>query len=95
MVYWCDKMIVVNDVPVYLFFQRLGHPEVFDLISKHALFSSIHDKLEVLFKLDEQRAITMLLDSISKIPISVVVKRLNKCPQMVYQVGFLSASAAH
>ncbi|KAG1659621.1 Vacuolar protein sorting-associated protein 41 [Nymphon striatum] len=64
---------------------RLGHADVFQLISKHRLFSSIHDKLEILFNLDETKAITMLLENTDLVPVGVVVKKLNKCPRMVYE----------
>ncbi|KAG9476041.1 hypothetical protein GDO78_002877 [Eleutherodactylus coqui] len=45
----------------------LQHKEVFDLIHKHNLFSSIKDKIVLLMDFDTEKAVDMLLDNEDKI----------------------------
>ena len=50
---------------------RLRHPDVFELIHKHNLFDSISDKIELLMAFEPTEATKMLLDNVTKVPVSL------------------------
>ncbi|XP_012273995.1 vacuolar protein sorting-associated protein 41 homolog [Orussus abietinus] len=54
---------------------KLRHKDVFQLIQKHQLCSSIHDMIEGLMNLDAERAIRFFLEK-DRIPSDVVVEKL-------------------
>ncbi|XP_075683045.1 vacuolar protein sorting-associated protein 41 homolog isoform X2 [Rhinoderma darwinii] len=60
----------------------LQHKEVFDLIHKHNLFSSIKDKIVLLMDFDTEKAVDMLLDNEDKISIDKVIEELKDRPQL-------------
>uniref|UniRef100_A0A8D2NZT3 Vacuolar protein sorting-associated protein 41 homolog n=1 Tax=Zosterops lateralis melanops TaxID=1220523 RepID=A0A8D2NZT3_ZOSLA len=49
----------------------LRHKDVFQLIHKHNLFSSIRDKIVLLMDFDSEKAVDMLLDNEDKISVSI------------------------
>uniref|UniRef100_A0AAR2L1P8 Vacuolar protein sorting-associated protein 41 homolog n=1 Tax=Pygocentrus nattereri TaxID=42514 RepID=A0AAR2L1P8_PYGNA len=49
---------------------RLRHKDVYQLIHKHNLFSSIEDKIVLLMDFDKEKAVDMLLDNEDKISVS-------------------------
>ncbi|XP_043544864.1 vacuolar protein sorting-associated protein 41 homolog [Chiloscyllium plagiosum] len=55
---------------------KLRHKDVFQLIHKHNLFSSIKDKIVLLMEFDKEQAVNMLLDNEDKISIDKVVEEL-------------------
>jgi len=57
-----------NALEIYL---TLRHKDVFQLIHKHNLFSSIKDKIVLLMDFDSEKAVDMLLDNEDKISVSV------------------------
>lgn len=63
---------------------KLQHKDVFSLISKHNLYSVIHDKILDLMTLDCERAISILLDK-TKVPVEVVEKQLEKNNLFLYR----------
>ncbi|XP_003222381.2 vacuolar protein sorting-associated protein 41 homolog isoform X1 [Anolis carolinensis] len=60
----------------------LRHKDVFQLIHKHNLFSSIRDKIVLLMEFDSEKAVDMLLDNEDKISIDKVVEELNDRPEL-------------
>uniref|UniRef100_A0A8C4RUT3 Vacuolar protein sorting-associated protein 41 homolog n=1 Tax=Erpetoichthys calabaricus TaxID=27687 RepID=A0A8C4RUT3_ERPCA len=50
---------------------RLRHKDVYQLIHKHNLFSSIEDKIVLLMEFDKEKAVDMLLDNEDKISVSI------------------------
>ncbi|XP_061193823.1 vacuolar protein sorting-associated protein 41 homolog isoform X5 [Saccostrea echinata] len=56
--------------------ERLGNTDVFQLIHKYNLFSSISDKIVQLMEFDEDQAAKLLIDNMDKLPIEQVVKQL-------------------
>ncbi|XP_063778599.1 vacuolar protein sorting-associated protein 41 homolog isoform X1 [Pseudophryne corroboree] len=60
----------------------LRHKEVFDLIHKHDLFSSIKDKIVLLMDFDTEKAVDMLLDNEGKISVDKVVEELKERPEL-------------
>uniref|UniRef100_H2M7Z1 Vacuolar protein sorting-associated protein 41 homolog n=1 Tax=Oryzias latipes TaxID=8090 RepID=H2M7Z1_ORYLA len=50
---------------------RLRHKDVYQLIHKHNLFSSIEDKIVLLMDFDKEKAVDMLLDNEDKISVSI------------------------
>ncbi|CAH1788445.1 unnamed protein product [Owenia fusiformis] len=63
---------------------RLKHKDVFELIHKHNLFDSISDKIVRLMDFDADRAVTLLLDNLQRIPIEKVVHQLEDHPKMLH-----------
>uniref|UniRef100_H3AZP1 Vacuolar protein sorting-associated protein 41 homolog n=2 Tax=Latimeria chalumnae TaxID=7897 RepID=H3AZP1_LATCH len=61
---------------------QLRHKDVFQLIHKHDLFSSIRDKINQLMEVDIEKAVDMLLDNEDKISIDNVVERLENQPKL-------------
>ncbi|XP_028659814.1 vacuolar protein sorting-associated protein 41 homolog [Erpetoichthys calabaricus] len=61
---------------------RLRHKDVYQLIHKHNLFSSIEDKIVLLMEFDKEKAVDMLLDNEDKISIDKVVEELAQHPAM-------------
>uniref|UniRef100_A0A4W6CPV5 VPS41 subunit of HOPS complex n=1 Tax=Lates calcarifer TaxID=8187 RepID=A0A4W6CPV5_LATCA len=53
---------------------RLRHKDVYQLIHKHNLFSSIEDKIVLLMDFDREKAVDMLLDNEDKISVSYLHK---------------------
>ncbi|KAM4688354.1 vacuolar protein sorting-associated protein 41 homolog [Discoglossus pictus] len=60
----------------------LRHKEVFELIHKHNLFSSIKDKIVLLMDFDTEKAVDMLLDNEDKISIDKVIEELRERPEL-------------
>uniref|UniRef100_A0A670JIN9 Vacuolar protein sorting-associated protein 41 homolog n=1 Tax=Podarcis muralis TaxID=64176 RepID=A0A670JIN9_PODMU len=60
----------------------LRHKDVFQLIHKHNLFSSIRDKIVLLMEFDSEKAVDMLLDNEDKISIDKVVEELKNRPEL-------------
>ncbi|EMP36793.1 Vacuolar protein sorting-associated protein 41 like protein [Chelonia mydas] len=60
----------------------LRHKDVFQLIHKHNLFSSIRDKIVLLMDFDSEKAVDMLLDNEDKISIDKVVEELENRPEL-------------
>ncbi|XP_048367400.1 vacuolar protein sorting-associated protein 41 homolog [Sphaerodactylus townsendi] len=60
----------------------LRHKDVFQLIHKHNLFSSIRDKIVLLMEFDSEKAVDMLLDNEDKISIDKVVEELANRPEL-------------
>ncbi|XP_069586361.1 vacuolar protein sorting-associated protein 41 homolog isoform X2 [Ranitomeya imitator] len=60
----------------------LRHKEVFDLIHKHNLFSSIKDKIVLLMDFDTDKAVDMLLDNEDKISIDKVIEEMKDRPEL-------------
>ncbi|XP_078703981.1 vacuolar protein sorting-associated protein 41 homolog isoform X2 [Branchiostoma floridae x Branchiostoma belcheri] len=63
---------------------KLGHEDVFPLIHKHNLFSSIQDKIVMLMDFDMERAVRLLIDNLERIPIEKVVHQLEPRPKLLY-----------
>ncbi|XP_038665866.1 vacuolar protein sorting-associated protein 41 homolog isoform X2 [Scyliorhinus canicula] len=61
---------------------KLRHKDVFQLIHKHNLFSSIKDKIVLLMEFDKEQAVNMLLDNEDKISIDKVVEELKDQPEL-------------
>ncbi|XP_048451776.1 vacuolar protein sorting-associated protein 41 homolog isoform X3 [Rhincodon typus] len=61
---------------------KLRHKDVFQLIHKHNLFSSIKDKIVLLMEFDKEQAVNMLLDNEDKISIVKVVEELKDQPEL-------------
>ncbi|XP_032875860.1 vacuolar protein sorting-associated protein 41 homolog isoform X1 [Amblyraja radiata] len=61
---------------------KLRHKDVFQLIHKHNLFSSIKDKIVLLMEFDREQAVNMLLDNEDKISIDKVVEELKDQPEL-------------
>nr|XP_033786133.1 vacuolar protein sorting-associated protein 41 homolog [Geotrypetes seraphini] len=60
----------------------LRHKDVFQLIHKHNLFSSIRDKIVLLMEFDAEKAVDMLLDNEDKISTEKVVEELENRPEL-------------
>ncbi|KAM3928991.1 vacuolar protein sorting-associated protein 41 homolog [Leptodactylus fuscus] len=60
----------------------LQHKDVFLLIHKHNLFSSIKDKIVLLMDFDTEKAVDMLLDNEDKISIDKVIEELKDRPEL-------------
>lgn len=69
---------------------RLKHQGVFELITKHKLYSAIHNSLEELMQLNTEQTLALLLWSggggVSVAP-DIVVSRLSHNRFLLYQVG--------
>uniref|UniRef100_A0A4W5R5Z3 Vacuolar protein sorting-associated protein 41 homolog n=1 Tax=Hucho hucho TaxID=62062 RepID=A0A4W5R5Z3_9TELE len=63
---------------------RLRHKDVYQLIHKHDLFSSIEDKIVLLMDFDKEKAVDMLLDNEDKISIDRVVEELRDRPELLH-----------
>uniref|UniRef100_A0A8C7YMU2 Vacuolar protein sorting-associated protein 41 homolog n=1 Tax=Oryzias sinensis TaxID=183150 RepID=A0A8C7YMU2_9TELE len=63
---------------------RLRHKDVYQLIHKHNLFSSIEDKIVLLMDFDKEKAVDMLLDNEDKISIDRVVEELADRPELLH-----------
>ncbi|XP_041737125.1 vacuolar protein sorting-associated protein 41 homolog [Coregonus clupeaformis] len=63
---------------------RLRHKDVYQLIHKHNLFSSIEDKIVLLMDFDKEKAVDMLLDNEDKISIDRVVEELRDRPELLH-----------
>uniref|UniRef100_I3JFU8 Vacuolar protein sorting-associated protein 41 homolog n=1 Tax=Oreochromis niloticus TaxID=8128 RepID=I3JFU8_ORENI len=63
---------------------RLRHKDVYQLIHKHDLFSSIEDKIVLLMDFDKEKAVDMLLDNEDKISIDKVVEELADRPELLH-----------
>nr|KAF6470533.1 VPS41 subunit of HOPS complex [Molossus molossus] len=68
-----------NALEIYL---TLRHKDVFQLIHKHNLFSSIKDKIVLLMDFDSEKAVDMLLDNEDKIAIKKVMEELEDRPEL-------------
>ncbi|XP_070582392.1 vacuolar protein sorting-associated protein 41 homolog isoform X4 [Erythrolamprus reginae] len=60
----------------------LRHKDVFQLIHKHNLFSSIRDKIVLLMEFDSEKAVDMFLDNEDKISMDKVVEELKDRPEL-------------
>uniref|UniRef100_A0A665WJ15 Vacuolar protein sorting-associated protein 41 homolog n=1 Tax=Echeneis naucrates TaxID=173247 RepID=A0A665WJ15_ECHNA len=63
---------------------RLRHKDVYQLIHKHNLFSSIEDKIVLLMDFDKEKAVDMLLDNEDKISTDRVVEELADRPELLH-----------
>uniref|UniRef100_A0A669E736 Vacuolar protein sorting-associated protein 41 homolog n=1 Tax=Oreochromis niloticus TaxID=8128 RepID=A0A669E736_ORENI len=63
---------------------RLRHKDVYQLIHKHDLFSSIEDKIVLLMDFDKEKAVDMLLDNEDKISVNKVVEELADRPELLH-----------
>ncbi|XP_041103206.1 vacuolar protein sorting-associated protein 41 homolog isoform X1 [Polyodon spathula] len=63
---------------------QLRHKDVYQLIHKHNLFSSIEDKMVLLMDFDKEKAVDMLLDNEDKISIDRVVEELKDRPELLH-----------
>uniref|UniRef100_A0A7N8Y8R9 Vacuolar protein sorting-associated protein 41 homolog n=1 Tax=Mastacembelus armatus TaxID=205130 RepID=A0A7N8Y8R9_9TELE len=63
---------------------RLRHKDVYQLIGKHNLFSSIEDKIVLLMDFDKEKAVDMLLDNEDKISTDRVVEELADRPELLH-----------
>ncbi|MGH0169797.1 UNVERIFIED_CONTAM: hypothetical protein FKN15_078471 [Acipenser sinensis] len=63
---------------------QLRHKDVYQLIHKHNLFSSIEDKIVLLMDFDKEKAVDMLLDNEDKISIDRVVEELKDRPELLH-----------
>uniref|UniRef100_A0A4W4ETN3 Vacuolar protein sorting-associated protein 41 homolog n=1 Tax=Electrophorus electricus TaxID=8005 RepID=A0A4W4ETN3_ELEEL len=63
---------------------RLRHKDVYQLIHKHNLFSSIDDKIVLLMDFDKEKAVDMLLDNEDKISTDRVVDELKDRPKLLH-----------
>uniref|UniRef100_A0A1A8EVJ0 Vacuolar protein sorting-associated protein 41 homolog n=1 Tax=Nothobranchius korthausae TaxID=1143690 RepID=A0A1A8EVJ0_9TELE len=63
---------------------RLRHKDVYQLIHKHNLFSSIEDKIVLLMDFDKEKAVDMLLDNEDKISMDRVVEELHGRPELLH-----------
>uniref|UniRef100_A0A8C7R302 Vacuolar protein sorting-associated protein 41 homolog n=1 Tax=Oncorhynchus mykiss TaxID=8022 RepID=A0A8C7R302_ONCMY len=63
---------------------RLRHKDVYQLIHKHNLFSSIEDKIVLLMDFDKEKAVDMLLDNEDKISTERVVEELRDRPELLH-----------
>ncbi|MBN3324662.1 VPS41 protein, partial [Atractosteus spatula] len=63
---------------------RLRHKDVYQLIHRHNLFSSIEDKIVLLMEFDKEKAVDMLLDNEDKISIDRVVEELKNRPELLH-----------
>ncbi|KAI4885937.1 hypothetical protein NFI96_011058 [Prochilodus magdalenae] len=66
---------------------RLRHKDVYQLIHKHNLFSSIEDKIVLLMDFDKEKAVDMLLDNEDKISTDRVVEELKDRPELLHVFG--------
>lgn len=67
---------------------QIGNKDrVFDLIRQNGLIRSIHDKLAILMTLNPDEATSLLLENVDKVPVNVVVEKLNaeKKPEYVFK----------
>uniref|UniRef100_A0A8C8GF91 Vacuolar protein sorting-associated protein 41 homolog n=1 Tax=Oncorhynchus tshawytscha TaxID=74940 RepID=A0A8C8GF91_ONCTS len=64
---------------------RLRHKDVYQLIHKHNLFSSIEDKIVLLMDFDKEKAVDMLLDNEDKISTDRVVEELRDRPELYFR----------
>ncbi|XP_072029867.1 vacuolar protein sorting-associated protein 41 homolog isoform X2 [Amphiura filiformis] len=55
---------------------KLGHKDIFQLIYRHDLFTSIQDKIALLMEFDNDQAVKMLIENSDKIPVKKVVHQL-------------------
>ncbi|KAL4222561.1 Vacuolar protein sorting-associated protein 41 [Mactra antiquata] len=63
---------------------KLKDNDVFALIRKHSLYEAVSDKVVKLMELDEEHAVTMLVDNIENIPVEKVVRQLEKHQRFLY-----------
>uniref|UniRef100_A0A7N6AL36 Vacuolar protein sorting-associated protein 41 homolog n=1 Tax=Anabas testudineus TaxID=64144 RepID=A0A7N6AL36_ANATE len=63
---------------------RLRHKDVYQLIHRHNLFSSIEDKIVLLMDFDKEKAVDMLLDNEDKISTDKVVEELADRPELLH-----------
>ncbi|XP_066597846.1 vacuolar protein sorting-associated protein 41 homolog isoform X2 [Prorops nasuta] len=63
---------------------QLRHKDVFQLIQRYNLYTSIYNMIESLMDLDAERAIQFLLDKDSKISSDIVVQMLKENPHYLY-----------
>jgi hypothetical protein len=68
-------------VAMYL---KLGHPDVFNLIRQHRLFKAIEDKVQALLELDQEAALSLLLDHPQELPPGLVAGRLKANPRRLF-----------
>uniref|UniRef100_A0A3Q3AWS8 Vacuolar protein sorting-associated protein 41 homolog n=1 Tax=Kryptolebias marmoratus TaxID=37003 RepID=A0A3Q3AWS8_KRYMA len=63
---------------------RLRHKDVYQLIHKHNLFSSIEDKIVLLMDFDKEKAVDMLLDNEDKISALEICQQRNFVEETVF-----------
>ncbi|XP_078322203.1 vacuolar protein sorting-associated protein 41 homolog isoform X3 [Crassostrea virginica] len=70
-----------KSLAIYL---KLGNTDVFQLIHKYNLFTSISDKIVQLMEFDDDQAATLLIDNMDKLPIEQVVKQLENHEKFLF-----------
>ncbi|XP_028395633.1 vacuolar protein sorting-associated protein 41 homolog [Dendronephthya gigantea] len=70
-----------QSLAIYL---ELKYDGVFELIHKHNLLDSIHDKIVMLMDFNTKKAVSMLVENIKKVSIEVVVRQLTPRPEYLY-----------
>lgn len=67
---------------------KVRNKDIFILIRKHKLYSSIHDMVEPLMELDPEQAVSLFLDNYC-VPVGVVVEKLQVffCPVIILGAG--------
>ncbi|XP_033639458.1 vacuolar protein sorting-associated protein 41 homolog isoform X2 [Asterias rubens] len=63
---------------------KLGHKDVFSLIHRHNLFDSIQYKIVTLMEFDTERAVNLLIENVTKVPVKKVVEQLEEHPELLY-----------
>jgi len=66
-------------------YMKLRHKDVFQLIKKYQLYSSIYDMIEGLMDLDTERAIQFFLEK-DRVPTDIVVRKLERNHRFLYLV---------
>lgn len=71
---------------------RLKHNGVFELITRHELYSVIHNSLEELMLLSPEQTLTLLLEKRGgggglSVPTDIVVSRLSNNKYLLYKVS--------
>lgn len=61
---------------LYIFI-KLGHKDVFDLISRHDLFDVVDSQLMTLMTFDPDATVTLLVENVHRIPVAKVVSQLD------------------
>ena len=72
------------DKALFVYLKLKKSSDVFDFIEKHDLYFSIKNEVKKLIEFDEPKALELLINSIEKIPISIVINQLSKFDQHKY-----------
>ena len=64
---------------------KLRHKDVFQLIQKHQLYTSVYDMIEGLMDLDSERAIQFFLEK-DRVPSEIIIQKLQNNQRYLYMV---------